>query len=199
MYDDEGMKKSEYWKAFWKDFWRKKYPPDLIDKIDKARLIQRCSAFARHHRDKIMFRDGYKCRECKSDKNLVLHHTKYVNDFDHILTLCQNCHDKLHKKRVARDIKLEPLHRKRLLKWNELHKDTDTKLDKDYRNHLIKRGTIYPTYKRDDKIRTPSKLFSAKEIADMSNHVPQESLQRIDKHIPKDTKGFLKYLDEARK
>jgi len=45
----------------------------------------------------IKYRDNYKCRMCRSNENLVVHHidyNKYNNDERNLITLCKYCHGK---------------------------------------------------------------------------------------------------------
>ncbi len=46
-------------------------------------------------------RDGSKCRVCGSMRNLNCHHIHYDNlgneELDDLVTLCENCHTKLHE------------------------------------------------------------------------------------------------------
>lgn len=54
----------------------------------------------------ILERDGYKCVLCGSAKNLHVHHITYENlpfekDED-LITVCNKCHEKLHKMDIAR-------------------------------------------------------------------------------------------------
>ena len=52
----------------------------------------------------ILTRDKFKCRNCKSDKRLTVHHLYYIDGFKpweysnpSMITLCDKCHRKLHK------------------------------------------------------------------------------------------------------
>lgn len=164
-------KDSQYWKTYWKNYFLRKYSNTLPD---RTKLIMRCNSFARNNRDKIMFRDGYKCVECKSDKNLVLHHLKYVNDFKYIITLCEKCHKEKHgikprrydiplseidKLRLSREIKTgfphsmttaEPITKSL---FGKVRKFTPEEIA--YKKHKLKRGTMRPSLKKDIIIRTP--------------------------------------------
>lgn len=64
------------------------------------------SAHWRELRKAAFNRDGYKCVFCGSPKKLRGHHLKYRKDFrlctvDDIQTLCDDCHNALHKKMAA--------------------------------------------------------------------------------------------------
>lgn len=53
-------------------------------------------------RQKALERDGYKCVECSSTENLRVHHwqyreTGYMTKLQDVYTLCQLCHEKVHK------------------------------------------------------------------------------------------------------
>ena len=46
-------------------------------------------------------RDGYRCKECKSDKSIVVHHITFLSDggnnnSDNLVTLCEKCHSGKH-------------------------------------------------------------------------------------------------------
>lgn len=49
-----------------------------------------------------IFLDGYKCRMCGSAMNLVVHHITYERvpneDMDDLITLCRDCHNRLHER-----------------------------------------------------------------------------------------------------
>ena len=54
-------------------------------------------------RETILKRDGYRCRECGSEENLLVHHRdgsgktiKPNNDLANLLTLCNACHVRVH-------------------------------------------------------------------------------------------------------
>lgn len=62
----------------------------------------------------ILIRDNYKCRYCGSEYNLQVHH-KYYNKYpngvkvlswdypnDALITLCDSCHEKVHKTKVIK-------------------------------------------------------------------------------------------------
>lgn len=65
----------------------------------------------REKREKILNRDGYKCRWCGSGENLQVHHkyySRYPNGVkvepwnypdDALITLCDKCHKKVHDKK----------------------------------------------------------------------------------------------------
>ena len=53
---------------------------------------------------KVMERDLFKCRACKSENSLNVHHLYYDSgkriydyEIESLVTLCENCHSKLHK------------------------------------------------------------------------------------------------------
>lgn len=48
-------------------------------------------------------RDGQRCQDCGSTKNLVVHHIRYRDDWDDtrledLVTLCKPCHKKRHRR-----------------------------------------------------------------------------------------------------
>ena len=47
-------------------------------------------------------RDNYQCQKCGTAKNLVIHHWTYDRlgneDLGDIVTLCKDCHKKIHEK-----------------------------------------------------------------------------------------------------
>ncbi|MBS1517930.1 MAG: HNH endonuclease [Bacteroidetes bacterium] len=62
-------------------------------------------------RKTILKRDGYKCRNCGSEKELTVHHRQYHYDktggrhlnawqykLKYLITLCRRCHDEGHSK-----------------------------------------------------------------------------------------------------
>lgn len=62
-------------------------------------------------RKAVLKRDGYKCRNCGSEKELIVHHRQYhadkktgrfFNSWDYklkyLITLCKNCHAAGHNK-----------------------------------------------------------------------------------------------------
>ena len=78
--------------------WRDSYREDLNDERWKMK------------REKILKRDGYKCRWCGCIDNLRVHH-KYYNKYpdgsrvrawdypdDALIVLCRDCHEKYHSK-----------------------------------------------------------------------------------------------------
>jgi hypothetical protein len=53
--------------------------------------------FTSKMKEVIKYRDNYKCRMCKSDNHLVVHHidyNKYNNEERNLITLCKSCHGK---------------------------------------------------------------------------------------------------------
>ena len=86
--------KNEYKQITWRD----RYREDLNDERWKRK------------REKILKRDGYKCRWCGSIDDLQVHH-KYYNKYpdgsrvrawdypdDALIVLCRDCHEKYHSK-----------------------------------------------------------------------------------------------------
>lgn len=58
-------------------------------------------------REHALFRDKYTCQACKAKNiRLEVHHIIYrsqggTNDLDNLITLCEHCHDGVHKKRIV--------------------------------------------------------------------------------------------------
>lgn len=58
-------------------------------------------------RQRVLKRDGFKCRICKNGSELHVHHDTYKNHFQEhkhlgdLLTLCKDCHTDYHKNIVA--------------------------------------------------------------------------------------------------
>ena len=54
-------------------------------------------------RKKVFKRDRHKCKWCKSEERLVVHHKSYREvpgsdeELKHLITLCENCHNEFHK------------------------------------------------------------------------------------------------------
>lgn len=56
----------------------------------------------RDRRDRILMRDGYRCRQCGTGKNLRVHHIRYpavygTESDDDLVTMCDDCHRKIHE------------------------------------------------------------------------------------------------------
>ena len=90
----KNIDKGEYKQITWKDSYRE----DLNDERWKMK------------REKILKRDGYKCRWCGCIDDLQVHH-KYYNKYpdgsrvrawdypdDALIVLCRDCHEKCHSK-----------------------------------------------------------------------------------------------------
>lgn len=58
----------------------------------------------KERRRRILARDGFKCVLCGSGINLNVHHLTYINkgheEDDDLVTLCQKCHEKVHKEDI---------------------------------------------------------------------------------------------------
>lgn len=70
--------------------------------------VERRDAIMRVWRKEVLFRDGYRCTECGSEKNLQAHHIYEWSDFPGLrtdiengITLCGNCHHKEHPNMAA--------------------------------------------------------------------------------------------------
>lgn len=86
---------------------RENYPPEPSTYED----LLKCEEW-KEKRDKILKRDRYRCRWCRSKKSLQVHH-KYYSRYpngqkvepwnypdDALITLCDKCHEKAHKKTI---------------------------------------------------------------------------------------------------
>jgi len=59
-------------------------------------------------RQYVLYRDGFKCQHCGSKDHLEVHHIRYkshkgTNDVDNLITLCYECHQKLHSGKIKID------------------------------------------------------------------------------------------------
>mgnify|MGYP001034249509 FL=1 len=76
---------------------------------DRERDAQRASKAERgygsewqHIRRRIIARDGRACHVCGSSGYLVVHHVNHVpqdNDDANLMTLCRDCHERIHGRR----------------------------------------------------------------------------------------------------
>jgi len=74
-------------------------------------------------REKVLERDGYKCRVCSKPgvygKKLTVHHRKPgVSIMRLLITLCRGCHSKAHKQKLMIGVDIPELLR---VLWRELH------------------------------------------------------------------------------
>jgi len=75
-------------------------------------------------RNIVLKRDGYKCTKCKNKKPLHVHHLTYVHHGEELLyledliTLCENCHNEVHKKK-NRSVKLKKDKRFKIVKTTQ--------------------------------------------------------------------------------
>lgn len=71
----------------------------FMSRIDKQIYLK--SHEWRFLRMKVLLRDKFKCQHCSSTTNLSIHHIHYETlgreEIDTLVTLCQPCHDRLHK------------------------------------------------------------------------------------------------------
>jgi 5-methylcytosine-specific restriction endonuclease McrA len=63
-------------------------------------------------RERILARDGWKCKWCDGETNLHIHHLRFRSQQGddseaNMATLCWICHDKVHKNRAMREQLLE--------------------------------------------------------------------------------------------
>jgi len=76
----------------------------------KGREFQTSEYEGRNWRAKVLWRDKYQCQHCKAKSNLQAHHIKQrkdggTNRVNNGLTLCEKCHDDLHKELWQLNIK----------------------------------------------------------------------------------------------
>ena len=201
-------KDSGYWKTYWKNYFLRKYSNVLPC---KTKLIMRCNAFARNHRDEIMFRDGCKCVECGDNKNLILHHLKYVNDFKNIVTLCEKCHKEKHRRKERQyDIPLSEINKLRLTReietgvphsfvtaepitkslFGKVRKFTPEEIA--FKKHKLKRGTMRPSlHSRKPMIKTTMEEVIPKKVIE-KKQTQKEIFAQIDKDMQKwESEGLL--------
>lgn len=64
-------------------------------------------------RDMVLKRDGYICLKCGSKEDLIAHHIESLNcnplmsaDVDNCMTVCESCHDEIHKEEGCRYVDL---------------------------------------------------------------------------------------------
>jgi 5-methylcytosine-specific restriction endonuclease McrA len=70
------------------------------------RLRLDADSYRKLHRQ-VLERDGWRCQFCGSMQNLQVHHLKFrsqsgVDDEQNLITLCAECHEKLHWERECR-------------------------------------------------------------------------------------------------
>lgn len=79
---------------------------DKLDKTNKSywNYEDRRSAKYKKWKKNVLERDNHKCRICGVEKKLVVHHIKHFADnikerydINNGITLCENCHKKVHK------------------------------------------------------------------------------------------------------
>ncbi|HRY57002.1 MAG TPA: HNH endonuclease [Patescibacteria group bacterium] len=103
-------------------FWeiRALYTPEEIEEMLEHSMVslslinyrksyshRRKQGFTQKIKNDCKKRDEYKCKVCHSKEGLVIHHIKEVvkggeNELDNLITLCRNCHKKIHSKKGAR-------------------------------------------------------------------------------------------------
>ena len=59
----------------------------------------------RQKRNQVLKRDGFRCQMCGTAKNLRVHHISYEHlnqdeELDDLITLCDNCHTKIHEQDI---------------------------------------------------------------------------------------------------
>jgi hypothetical protein len=96
----------------------------------------------RHHslrffgglRERVLERDGFRCRGCGKRSALVVHHRDRCNRADVLVTLCIRCHVRIHHSLGLRYWFSEMLARL----WRELHPNHPVQLQLNLRNALKK-------------------------------------------------------------
>ena len=76
------------------------------------------------HREEVLARDGYRCRVCGQDEDVVVHHRAPVQDAALMITLCPACHAMVHRTLVFSRWVPDLL----LALWVEFHRDRPEQL-----------------------------------------------------------------------
>ena len=105
--------------------------PCGIGPVEKAGVCLPCYRARWHslrrfggHREEVLARDGYRCRVCTGDADLVVHHRAPVQDIASMITLCAGCHARVHRSLVLTHWVPELL----LALWVEAHPDRPEQL-----------------------------------------------------------------------
>ena len=77
-------------------------PVPLSDAEVEAAVSDGASRLSRTKRNKVLHRDGHRCRCCRSARNLQIHHVRFVSQggdtrVDNLLALCSHCHSRIHE------------------------------------------------------------------------------------------------------
>jgi len=87
----------------------------------------------RQKREQALVRDNYCCRLCNSDERLHVHHQTYERrgneDLEDLTTLCEECHERFHRKINQAESKIEQRYQRRefiervrsVIKDNDIH------------------------------------------------------------------------------
>jgi 5-methylcytosine-specific restriction endonuclease McrA len=79
---------------------KRKKKRNNLEKLTYPEFLK--SDYWRKVRNKVLERDGYKCKLCGSVDNLVVHHKTYKNHnnelkhLEDLVTVCNYCHHKIH-------------------------------------------------------------------------------------------------------
>lgn len=79
----------------------------IFSDIARFRNIGRSMLHYQLKKSRLFLRDGKKCKICLSDVNMEIHHKdrdRNNNNEENLITLCRNCHRKLHKFKLCDDI-----------------------------------------------------------------------------------------------
>ena len=76
------------------------YALEEVNKLTRGERYEHISTNFRRRLNKLIKeRDGYMCKNCGSNKLLIVHHKdmNYRNDnLNNLITLCRSCHVRLH-------------------------------------------------------------------------------------------------------
>ena len=85
---------------YYTDNGEKRYTVSTIPRVDYWAM----STVWKDLREKRLIKDGFKCKQCGSEMNLVVHHINYPTTawgdegLDDLVTLCRECHKKVHSR-----------------------------------------------------------------------------------------------------
>lgn len=97
------------YQSYRKSLKKKKTVKKVVKKKSNLSPKEKYQAFLKTNywfnvREKVLKRDGYKCQNCGSKRKLQVHHKTYKHHYkEHkhlkdLVTLCEPCHQSIHKK-----------------------------------------------------------------------------------------------------